>query len=124
MDKPLIIIDQMDKLKDASLDFFIDFYNDLVGHCGFALSGVPALEKRILRGVKNDRSGYFELWSRIGRKFLKLKPLQFSDVEAICKANGLNDMDRIEDVFAGCDNDLRRVKIDVENYYLNSKSVA
>lgn len=124
LEKPLVIIDQMDKLKDGSMDFFIDFYNDLSGHCGFVLSGVPALEKRIKRGVKSDRSGYFELWSRIGRKFLKLKPLVLKDVKAICEANGLTDEDKIENIFDGCEGDLRRVKKDVENYFLNSKHAA
>ena len=124
LDKPLVIIDQMDKLKDGSMDFFIDFYNDLVGHCGFLLSGVPALEKRIKRGVKADRSGYFELWSRIGRKFLKLKPLTLSDVTAICVENGLTDTERIETIFCNCEGDLRRVKQDVESYFLNHKKAA
>ncbi len=124
LENPLVIIDQMDKLKDASMDFFIDFYNDLAGHCGFLLSGVPALEKRIKRGVKTDRSGYFELWSRIGRKFLKLKPLTIADVNAICAANGVNDSEFAADAFANSEGDLRRVKIDVEKYFLNQKKVA
>ena len=114
----------MDKLKDGSMDFFIDFYNDLSGHCGFLLSGVPALEKRIKRGVKADRSGYYELWSRIGRKFLKLKPLTLSDVAKICAENGLTDTARIETIFDNCEDDLRRVKVDVQNYFLNIKKVA
>lgn len=45
-EKPLVIIDQLDKLKDASMDLFMDFYNDLNTHCGFVLSGVPALAKK------------------------------------------------------------------------------
>lgn len=124
LSEPLVIIDQMDKLKDGSMDFFIDLYNDLNGHCGFVLSGVPALEKRIKRGVKTDRTGYFELWSRIGRKFLKLKPVTVQDVKAICEANGLTDQEKIEDIFSLCDGDLRRVKKDVENYFLNRKKAA
>ena len=124
LDNPLVIIDQMDKLKDGPMDLFIDFYNELNGHCGFVLSGVPALEKRIKRGVKADRTGYFELWSRIGRKFLKLKPVTVQDVQAICEANGLTDSEKIEDIFSLCDGDLRRVKKDVENYFLNRKNAA
>lgn len=124
LEKPLIIIDQMDKLKDGSMDFFIDFYNDLDGHCGFLLSGVPALEKRIRRGVKSDRSGYFELWSRIGRKFLKLKPLLVSDVKAICEANGVEDLEEIQRIFNCCEGDIRRVKTDIQNYFINVKKVA
>ena len=90
LDRPLIIIDQIDKLKDASLDFFIDFYNILKEHCGFVLSGVPALEKRIKRGVQIEKSGYFELYSRIGKKFLKLKPIDIIDVTAVCQVLSLD----------------------------------
>jgi DNA transposition AAA+ family ATPase len=70
--KPLIIVDQADKLKDPQLDLFMDFYNDLEGHCAFILSGVPALQKRILKGVQRDKIGYRELYSRVGRKFISL----------------------------------------------------
>lgn len=124
MDKPLIIIDQADKLKDPSLDLFMDFYNELDGHCGFLLSGVPALQKRILKGVQKDKIGYCELWSRIGRKFVALKKVSASDVEAICIANGIEDMDIIDSIWIQCEGDLRRVKREVEKYYLTHKMTA
>jgi DNA transposition AAA+ family ATPase len=124
LDKPIVIIDQIDKLKDASLDLFIDFYNDFDGHCGFVLSGVPAFEKRMLRGVKNIKTGYFEVWSRIGKTFIPLKPVQLEDVKAICNANGLEDKERIQIIFNTCEGDLRRVKRDVEKYFLIQKERA
>lgn len=123
LENPLIIIDQMDKLKDASMDLFIDFYNDFNTHCGFVLSGVPALEKRIKRGVKNERSGYREVWSRIGRKWISLKELTLSDVGNICKANGLDYDEEIGFIYNNCEGDLRRVKRDVEKYFLK-KTIA
>lgn len=118
LNRPLIIIDQCDKLKDPSLDLFMDFYNDLSGNCGFILSGVPALKKRILRGAQRDRIGYRELWSRIGRKFISLDPLAYKDVQAICMVNGLNDNDHIREIFNTCDGDIRRVRRSVEQYHL------
>lgn len=124
LDKPVVIIDQVDKLKDATLDLFMDFYNDLDGHCGFLLSGVPALKKRVLRGVQRDKIGYRELWSRIGRKFIALDPIKRNDVQAICEANGVDDENFIADVYASCEGDLRRVKRSVEQYYLTVKKAA
>lgn len=122
LEKPLIIIDQADKLKDPSLDLFMDFYNELDGKCGFLLSGVPALKKRIEKGVQRDKIGYRELYSRIGRKFIPLEPVHISDVRAICIANGIEDEDFIKDAFALCSGDLRRVKREVEKHHLLNQS--
>ena len=122
LDKPLVIIDQMDKLKDPSMDLFIDFYNDFVGHCGFVLSGVQAFERRMKRGVKNKKSGYEEIWSRIGKKFIPLEIVSLKDVSAICTANGVDDVELIEHIYKNCEGDLRRVKRDVEKYFLMQNS--
>lgn len=119
---PLIIIDQIDKLKDSQMDLFMDMYNDLDGHCGFVLSGVPALEKRVLKGVQRDKIGYRELWSRIGRKFIKLDPIKLRDVANICEQNGILDAHIIETIFDNCDGDLRRVRREVEKYGPTNKT--
>ncbi|OXA83699.1 hypothetical protein B0A56_00840 [Flavobacterium columnare NBRC 100251 = ATCC 23463] len=124
LDNPLVIIDQIDKLKDGAWDFFIDFYNDLGDNCAFCLSGVPAFEKRLLRGVSRDRSGYFEVWSRIGSKFFKLKDITLDDVAEICKANGLTDEYEIRTIYDKCNNDLRRVRKDIKNYYTRLKNAS
>jgi DNA transposition AAA+ family ATPase len=108
--KMLIIIDQADKLKDPQLDLFMDFYNDLEGHCAFVVSGVPALSKRILAGVQRDRIGYREMYSRLGRKFIKLPDASLQDVAAICQANGVTDQDVIVEIFNESEGDMRRVR--------------
>lgn len=121
--QPYVILDQLDKLKDASLDLFIDFFNNLP-NCGFLLSGTPALEKRFKRGVNIDKTGYHECWSRIGRKWLKLQRASLHDIAAICKANGIDDLEVIESIYDNCDDDMRRVKRDVQRHFMNSKKVA
>lgn len=124
LEKPVVIIDQLDKLNDSSLDLFIDFYNDLDGYCSFVISGVPALKKRIDRGCQRDKTGYKEFFSRIGSKFIPLDPISLKDVELICKANGVNDDEKIEEIYNLCDGDLRRVKRDIEKYFMTKKAVA
>lgn len=121
MQSPLIIIDQFDKLKDSSMDLFMDLYNELEDRCGFVISGVPALEKRILRGVQHDKIGYRELFSRIGRKFIKLENLSLKDVTAICTANGIDDKETITYIFKNSEGDIRRVRRDVERIHLNNQ---
>lgn len=122
LDSPLLLIDQFDKLKDPSMDLFMDFYNELEGACGFIVSGVPALEKRVVRGAQRDKIGYRELYSRIGRKFVKLDPIKLEDVDAICKANGLADKDQIKYIFKNSEGDIRRVRKDVERFHLLNRA--
>lgn len=126
LDMPLIIIDQADKLKDPQLDLFMDFYNDLHGHCGFVISGVQALKKRILRGVQRDKIGYRELWSRIGAKFFdQLQDISLQDVEEICKGNGVTDKELINMIYNVADGDIRKVRREVEKAQLiKSKKAA
>ncbi|MCT4647600.1 MAG: AAA family ATPase [Carboxylicivirga sp.] len=118
MNKALVIIDQVDKLKDSQLDLFMDFYNELDGHCGFVLSGVPALKRRIERGCQLDKIGYKELRSRIGRKYIQLANVSENDVTAVCKANGVNDEQVINEIYNTCEGDLRRVRRSIDQYFL------
>lgn len=122
LEKPLIILDQIDKLKDNQMDLFMDLYNALEYSCGFVISGVPALEKRIVRGVQRDKIGYRELYSRIGRKFIKLEKITLKDVTEICQANLIYEEEVILEIFADCDGDLRRVRKDINRYFLLQKS--
>jgi len=118
LQKAVVVFDQADKLKDPQLDLFMDFYNDLDGHCGFVLSGVPALKKRIEKGCQHDKPGYKEIRSRIGRKYIKFPAMTAADVEAVCLANGVGDKDFINEVYNTCDDDLRRVRRSIEQYFL------
>lgn len=109
-DAPLIILDEADKLTDQVLYFFISLYNQLEGHCGIILTATSFLQKRIERGVRLNRKGYAEIYSRIGRKFVKLPVLNSEDIAAVCVANGLNDTKGINRIINESEGDLRRVK--------------
>ena len=121
LDEPIIINDQFDKLKDGTFDLFMDLYNDLFNSCGFILSGVPALEKRIRLGVQRKKIGYEEIWSRMNRKYIELPEVDIEDVQMIFQANGVDDVEAIHESFNCCDGDLRRVRQDVIKYHLNNK---
>ena len=71
------------------------------------------IAKRISNGLKYQKPGYKEFYSRIGRKFYALEPTDERDVYAICSANGVTDRKGIDYVMkeaSACDFDLRRVK--------------
>ena len=99
---------EADKLSDQVLYFFITLYNSLEDECGIVLCATQHLEKRIKKGIKLNKKGYAEIWSRLGRKCVALSGVSSADITAICEANGISDLTDIDDIIA--DSDLRRVK--------------
>ena len=106
----LLVLDEADKLSDQILYFFITLYNQLEDHIGIVLCATQHLEKRIVRGVRNNRKGYREIYSRIGRKFIPMPIVNAGDVASVCMANGVTDKRTIERIAEDSDCDLRRVK--------------
>jgi len=121
---PLIIIDEVDKLPDPSLYFFITLYNQLRGKCGIVLLATDHLQKRILRGKKLNKKGYSEIYSRIGRKFIQLRGTDKKEVEAICEANGLSDQQAIAHIYNEYEGDLRRVERAIHKHRVRRKKEA
>jgi DNA transposition AAA+ family ATPase len=89
--KPVIILDEIDKLTDPVLKFFITLYNELNKVCGFIWLSTNAIEKRMIRGLDKNTVGYQELFSRIGATFVQLNTPSRDEIGEICKANGITD---------------------------------
>lgn len=109
-ERPLIVLDEADKLTDQVFYFFISLYNQLEDHCGIILCATNYLEKRIKKGLRTKRKGYEEIYSRMGRKFVELQVINSEDVAAVCVANGVTDTKSINRIIDDSDCDLRRVK--------------
>lgn len=109
-DAPLLILDEADKLSDQVFYFFITLYNQLEDECGIVLLATDHLEKRIRKGIKLNKKGYNEIWSRLGRKCVQLKGVNAADIAAICEANGIVESREVDIVVADSESDLRRVK--------------
>jgi DNA transposition AAA+ family ATPase len=109
-DRPLVILDEADKLTDQVLYFFITLYNQLEDECGMILLATNHLEKRLRRGLKLNKKGYSEIWSRVGRKCIELKGVGAADIVAVCDVNGINDKHMIDQVITDSEGDLRRVR--------------
>jgi hypothetical protein len=110
MDKPLIILDEADKLRDEVLYFFITLYNKLQGKCGLFLCSTNYLEKRIKKGLQLNKKGYQEIYSRLGRRFVPIRKIGSYDITAVAMANGIDDKKTIEAITKDADADLRRVE--------------
>lgn len=109
-ESPLIVLDEADKLSDQVLYFFISLYNQLEDQCGIILTATSNLKARIEKGLRLNRKGYAEIYSRIGRKFVELPLPNSEDIAAVCVANGIEDSKTINRVIDEADSDLRRVK--------------
>ena len=107
---PVILLDEFDKVNDQVLYFFITLYNLLEEHCGIVMCATDFLEKRIKRGLKLNKKGYKEIYSRIGRNFIEVNAITQADCIQICTANGITTKTDIKAVWADCEGDLRRVK--------------
>ena len=99
--KPLLILDEADKLSDTVLQLFITLYNDLEGRCGIVLCATDHLEMHIRRGVNLGHTGFNEIISRLGRKFIALPSITSKDVTMICEAHGITTAEAINEVLIG-----------------------
>lgn len=107
--QPLIILDEVDKLSDPVLQFFITLYNELKGLCGFVWTSTDAIQKRVNRGVSGRKLGYNELFSRVGRRFITLPGIVPNEVRQLCLAHGITSEEEITRIGNDYDGDLRRI---------------
>lgn len=107
---PVILIDEVDKLSDDLLYFFITLYNELEDYCSIILTATSYFKIRIENGVRKNKKGYREIWSRLGKKFIELLGLTASDITAVCMANEIADNKTISEIIEDSEGDLRRVK--------------
>lgn len=109
-ERPLLVFDEWDKLSDSVWQFFITLYNRLEDVCGIVMLSTDYVEKRMSMGLKYQRKGYPEIWSRLGSRSVKLSRADYDDVKLVCEANGVADDERIEDIVRSAEGDLRRVR--------------
>lgn len=109
-EKPVIILDEADKISDQVLYFFITIYNETEGKCGLVLQATDHLKKRIQKGVSINKKGYKEIFSRIGRKFVELPQNSFEELKRIAMVNGVDDELEAVRIVNDSDSDIRRIK--------------
>lgn len=117
MHQPILILDEVDKLPDPVLKFFITLYNELNTMCGFVWLSTNNIEKRMRKGLATNRNGYQELWSRIGSRFVHLNGASNTEISTICHENGIKNPEEVNKIINECNGDLRRV----ERNFLKSK---
>ena len=101
--KPLLIIDEADKLKPAAFRALIPLYNECEGQMGCVILGTDNLKKEIQDGVRHNRKGYDEIASRFGRSFVSLLGATQKDVFNIAAKNGIADKKTCAEIFKQCE---------------------
>ena len=114
-ESPLIILDEFDKLNDSCWYLFITIYNELEDRCGIITLSTNYIEKRIRTGLRRNKKGYKEIWSRLGNTCIELSGVAMEDVEKVCLANGVSEPREIEDITAKACGDLRKAKKRIYN---------
>ncbi|MEZ0611962.1 ATP-binding protein [Fibrella sp. WM1] len=109
--RPLLVLDEADKLRPAALRFLIVLYNRLEDEIGLVVAGTEFLKRHIQAGVKRAHKGYDEIDSRLGRTYIELVGAQYNDVVAICQANGLADTSAIGRVWDECKPEQRSIEV-------------
>lgn len=107
---PVLILDEADKLSDTVMNSFITLYNSIQYDSAVVMIATEFLSKRMLGGVKYNKKGFNELWSRVGRRCVSLKGVTAADIVEVCKANGIADIKTIDSIIEQSESDLRRVQ--------------
>lgn len=136
--KPLLIIDEADKLKGSAMRQLIPLYNATEDKLGVVLMGTEHLEVIIKRGVQFNQKGFDEIDSRLGRKYIKLFGATKKDVEKICIANGITNKKKQTAIWQECEpkqahingqfrnviEDMRRLKRVIQRELVNEREAA
>lgn len=97
--RPLLILDEADKLKPTAIRVLIPLYNKCEDRLGLLVCGCDNLETEFQRGVRYNKKGYDEMSSRFGRKFIHLPGCTEGDISRLCQANGISSTKQQKAVF-------------------------
>lgn len=136
--RPLLILDEADKLKGPAIRTLITLFNECEDRLGVVIIGTDHLAKQMQADARYNRKGAEELLSRFGRRFINLVGASLQDVAQICTANGIADKETIKSIFSECEpvnrmmggqpclvvEDLRRVKRAVQRELLKNTQTA
>lgn len=117
LDKPVLLIDEADKLNDRNLMLLKMVYDRLKTRCGFVTAGTEVLKERINKFAKRNKIGYRE-WKRRFAVYRKLHAFDTSkkaireEIVAICLDQGIDNKSQISHILSTSTNyDDVRIKI-------------
>jgi DNA transposition AAA+ family ATPase len=80
---PLIILDEAGDLDYEAFLEIKALWNATEQACGFYMMGADGLEAKMRRAIDSKKVGYTELFSRFGRRYIRVVPLVKADRDAM-----------------------------------------
>lgn len=102
-ERPLLIFDEAGDLEDKAFLELKRLYNNLEGICGFYIVGADGLKRKIEKGEAAKKVGFTEIFSRFGKKFTKIIPVEreskrdflLNMTNEVLAVNGITDRQQI-----------------------------
>lgn len=128
--RPLIILDEAGDLQYEAFLEIKALWNATEGFVGYYMMGADGLREKISRSINALKVGYTEIFSRFGKRYLKVLPpekeerdrMMYETAAMIIKANGGTDADALYRRTIGADGmpSLRRIYKEIVK--LNNKN--
>lgn len=71
---PVVILDEAGDLEYRTFLMLKEFWNATDGACGWYMMGADGLRNKIQRGIKSQKVGYREIFSRYSNKYRRIVP--------------------------------------------------
>lgn len=72
--KPIILLDEAGDLDDPAFLDIKELWNDTEGLCGWYMLGADGLRAKVGRGIRSEKVGYREMFSRFGSRYSSIVP--------------------------------------------------
>jgi hypothetical protein len=82
LDQPVVIIDEAGDLEGAAFLEIKALWNATDGLCGWYMMGADGLRAKINMGIKSEKVGYTEIFSRFSGKYQSIVPINKDDRRA------------------------------------------
>lgn len=79
LDRPVVILDEAGDLQYTAFLDLKEFWNATDGQCGWYMMGADGLKTIIDRGMRLEKVGYREIFSRFSSKYMSIVPKSKSD---------------------------------------------
>lgn len=117
---PLVILDEAGDLDYSAFLELKALWNAVEDYCGWYMMGADGLKEKIRRAMDNKKVGFVEIFSRYGKRYLRVTPQgkedydEFTKLEAalIIKANAPAGAD-VNKILIKTDGSLRRIHTEI-----------
>jgi hypothetical protein len=98
MENPLLIVDEAGKMNHVMMLYMHDLREYTNQNCGIILAGMPYFKANLQKFAQKEKEGCSEFLRRINL-WHSLSGLSRSEIKYICKEEGIDDQERIKELY-------------------------